>query len=80
MHFHIPLKHLTGGMMASMKNNDFVQSSQRRPRFKEGEDYRSLNKWCEVHRRTFTLDYKAVGLDFDEKGDCVLEEFEVMYP
>ena len=47
--------------------------------FKEGEDNRSLNKWREVHRRAFTPDYKAVGLDFDEKGDCVLEEFEVVY-
>lgn len=47
--------------------------------FKEGEDNRSLKKWREVHRRAFTPDYKAVGLDFDEKGDCVLEEFEVVY-
>ena len=43
--------------------------------FKEGEDNRSLNKWCEVHRRAFAKDYEAVGLDFDEKGDYVLEEF-----
>ena len=47
--------------------------------FKEGEDNRSLNKWREVHRRAFTPDYEAAGLDFDEKGDCVLEEFEVVY-
>lgn len=46
--------------------------------FKEGEDNRSLNKWREVHRRAFTPDYEAAGLDFDEKGDCVLEEFEVV--
>ena len=38
-----------------------------------------VKKWREVHRRAFTPDYKAVGLDFDEKGDCVLEEFEVVY-
>ena len=48
--------------------------------FKEGEDDRSLNKWQEVHRRAFSPDYEACGLDFDEKGDCVLEEFEVVYP
>ena len=47
--------------------------------FKEGEDNRSLNKWREVHRRAFTPDYEVAGLDFDEKGDCVLEEFEVVY-
>ena len=47
--------------------------------FKEGEDNRSLKKWREVHRKAFTPDYKAVGQDFDEKGDCVLEEFEVVY-
>ncbi len=48
--------------------------------FKEGEDDRSLSKWREVHRKAFAPDYKAIGLDFDEKGDCVLEEFEVVYP
>lgn len=47
--------------------------------YKEGEDDRSLEKWREVHLRAFTPDYKAVGLDFDENGDCVLEEFEVVY-
>lgn len=46
---------------------------------KEGEDDRSLSKWREVHRRFFTLDYNKAGLDFDENGDCVLEEFEVVY-
>ena len=48
--------------------------------YKEGEDDRSLDKWREVHRRAFAPDYKAGGLDFDENGDCVLEEFEVVYP
>lgn len=48
--------------------------------YKEGEDDRSLSKWREVHRRAFAPDYKDAGLDFDEKGDCVLEEFEVVYP
>ena len=45
--------------------------------FKEGEDNRSLKKWREVHRKAFTPDYKAVGQDFDEKGDYVLEEFSI---
>ncbi len=48
--------------------------------YKEGEDDRSLSKWREVHQRAFAPDYKAAGLDFDENGDCVLEEFEVVYP
>ncbi len=47
--------------------------------FKEGEDDRSLEKWREVHRRAFAPDYALMGLPFDEKGDCVLEEFEVVY-
>ena len=47
--------------------------------FKEGEDDRSLEKWREVHQRVFSSDYKAAELDFDENGDCVLEEFEVVY-
>ena len=29
--------------------------------------------------QNFIPDYEAAGLDFDEKGDCVLEEFEVVY-
>ena len=45
--------------------------------FKEDGGHRSLNKWCEVHRRAFAKDYEAVGLDFDEKGDYVLEEFSI---
>ncbi len=48
--------------------------------YKEGEDDRSLHKWREVHRQAFAPDYAAVGLDFDENGACVLEEFEVVYP
>ncbi len=47
--------------------------------YKEGEDDRSLEKWREVHRRAFTPDYEAAGLAFDESGDCVLEEFEVVW-
>lgn len=47
--------------------------------YKEGEDDRSLQKWRETHLRAFTPDYEAAGLEFDENGDCVLEEFEVVY-
>lgn len=47
--------------------------------FREGEDDRSLEKWREVHLRFFTPDYEAAGLPFDRHGDCVLEEFEVVY-
>lgn len=47
--------------------------------YKEGEDDHSLEKWREVHRRAFALDYKEAGLDFDENGDCVLEEFAVVF-
>lgn len=48
--------------------------------YKEGEDDRSLEKWREVHCRAFAPDYQAAGLPFDESGECVLEEFEVVYP
>lgn len=47
--------------------------------FKEGEDDRSLAKWREVHREFFAPDYAAAGKPFDEHGECVLEEFEVVY-
>lgn len=47
--------------------------------YKEGEDDRSLKIWREVHIRAFTPDYKTAGLDFDENGDCVLEEFKVVW-
>lgn len=46
---------------------------------REGEGDHSLEKWREVHRRAFAPDYQAAGLCFDEHGDCVLEEFEVVY-
>lgn len=47
--------------------------------YKEGEDDRSLKIWREIHIRAFTPDYKTAGLDFDENGDCVLEEFKVVW-
>ena len=47
--------------------------------YKEGEDDRSLESWRTVHRRVFQPDYAAAGRPFDEAGDCVLEEFEVVY-
>lgn len=48
--------------------------------WKEGEGSRSLAEWQEVHCRAFSPDYQAVGKAFDEKGLCVLEEFERIYP
>lgn len=48
--------------------------------YKEGEDDRSLEKRREVHRRAFAPDYQAADLPFDESGEYVLEEFEVVYP
>lgn len=48
--------------------------------YKEGEGDRSLAYWREVHRRFFAPDYEAVGLPFDEQGECVLEEFRVVFP
>lgn len=48
--------------------------------YKEGEGERTLKEWREVHKRAFTPDYKAAGKEFDEKGICVLEEFELVYP
>ena len=47
--------------------------------YKEGEDDRSLEKWREVHRRAFTPDYELAGLPFDEQGECVLEEFIIVF-
>lgn len=47
--------------------------------YQEGEDDRSLEKWREVHFRTFAADYEVAGLNFDESCNCVLEEFEVVY-
>ena len=48
--------------------------------FKEGEGDRSLGYWRAVHEPFFTPDYAAAGLPFDPHGDCVLEEFEIVYP
>lgn len=47
--------------------------------YKEGEDDRSLEKWREIHKLAFTPDYMAAGLPFDKHGECVLEEFVVVY-
>lgn len=47
--------------------------------YKEGEDDKSLEKWKQVHRSFFAQIYNEAGLDFDENGDCVLEEFKVVY-
>ena len=48
--------------------------------YKEGEGDRSLSYWKAVHREAFTPDYEAAGMPFDERGLCVLEEFERVYP
>ena len=47
--------------------------------YKEGEGDKSLVYWREVHREAFTPDYAAAGLEFDEHGLIVLEEFTVVY-
>ena len=47
--------------------------------YKEGEGDRSLETWREIHRQVFAPDYLAAGLPFDEQGDCVLEEFTVVF-
>lgn len=47
--------------------------------YKEGENDRSLAKWREAHRLAFTPEYEEAGLAFDENGDCVLEEFQVVF-
>lgn len=47
--------------------------------YKEGENDRTLENWREVHRRLFKPNYEERGLPFDEYGDCVLEEFEVVF-
>ena len=33
-----------------------------------------------MEHRAFAPDYQAADLPFDESGECVLEEFEVVYP
>lgn len=48
--------------------------------YKEGEGERTLEEWRKIHKEAFSLDYHAVGKEFDEKGICVLEEFELVYP
>ena len=48
--------------------------------YKEGEGDRSLSYWKAVHREAFAPDYEAAGMPFDERGLCVLEEFERVYP
>lgn len=47
--------------------------------YKEGEGDRSLAYWREVHRESFAPDYAEAGLEFDEHGLIVLEEFHIVY-
>ena len=46
--------------------------------FREGEGDRSLAYWQEVHRRFFTEELKAYGLEFSEDMDVVCEEFQMV--
>lgn len=46
--------------------------------YREGEGDRSFTYWREVHREAFAPDY-AAGLEFDEHGLIVLEEFNIVY-
>lgn len=46
---------------------------------REGEGDLSLRYWREVHRRFFTEELRAAGLEFDEKMPVVIEEFSVVY-
>lgn len=47
--------------------------------YKEGEGDRSLAYWRKVHREAFAPDYAQAGLQFDEHGLTVLQEFTVVY-
>ena len=47
--------------------------------FREGEGDRSLAYWQEVHRRFFTEELTAYGLEFSEDMDVVCEEFQMVF-
>jgi uncharacterized protein YhfF len=46
---------------------------------REGEGDRSLSHWRDVHRKFFTQELEAEGLEFSEDMKLVCEEFEVVY-
>ena len=47
--------------------------------YREGEGDRSLSHWRDVHRKFFTQELEAEGLEFSEDMKLVCEEFEVVY-
>lgn len=47
---------------------------------KEGEGDRTLAYWRRVHKDFFAKEMEAVGLEFTEQMDVVLEEFVRLYP
>ena len=47
--------------------------------YREGEGDRSLSHWRGVHRKFFTQELEAEGLEFSEDIKLVCEEFEVVY-
>jgi uncharacterized protein YhfF len=47
--------------------------------YREGEGDRSLSHWRGVHRKFFTQELEAEGLEFSEDMKLVCEEFEVVY-
>lgn len=46
---------------------------------KEGEGDKTLDYWRRVHKRFFTKELQAVGLEFSEELPVVCEEFELIY-
>ena len=47
--------------------------------YREGEGDRSLSFWRNVHKKFFTEELEAEGLEFSEDMNLVCEEFEVVY-
>ena len=47
--------------------------------FKEGEGDKSLSYWRKVHRDFFSREFRAYGLNFDERMLVVCEEFKVIF-
>lgn len=47
--------------------------------YREGEGDRSLSYWRGVHRKFFTEELEAEGLEFSEDIPLVCEEFRVVY-
>ena len=47
--------------------------------YREGEGDRSLSHWRDVHKKFFTEELQAEGLEFSEDMNLVCEEFKVVY-